>query len=70
MKRRPVQSSVLKSAGYSGTGKILELEFATGHVYQYLDVPEKRYKGLLQAASKGKYYNRYIKNEYAFRQLY
>ncbi len=69
MKHMPVQSSVLQSAGYAATEHILELEFKTGHVYRYFDVPEKRYKALLHAASKGRYYNRYIKNAYAFEQV-
>lgn len=46
--------------------QILELEFISGEVYRYHDVPEYLYAGLVNAASKGKYFNRYIKETYRF----
>ena len=35
----PVQSSMLVSVAYAKRKKILELEFHSGSIYQYLDVP-------------------------------
>jgi hypothetical protein len=59
MNRIPVASSNLESVGYeNGT---LEIRFHTGGIYQYLNVPEHLYQGLMMAASKGTYLDQYIK---------
>ena len=55
MKREPLNSSMLASAGYDEDAGVLEVEFASGEVYRYFDVPADVYAGLLDAESKGKY---------------
>ena len=71
MKRIAVTSSAIRSAGYDTGTSVLELEFVeTGHVYRYFHVPRKTFNAFMKAASKGKYYNRYIKNSFAFEQVY
>lgn len=40
---------------------ILEVEFLNGSIYQYYDVPEALYEGIMSAESHGKYLNEYIK---------
>ena len=40
---------------------ILEVEFLNGSIYQYYDVPEALYVGIMSAESHGKYLNEYIK---------
>ena len=58
MYRIPVSSSNLVSVGYeSGT---LEVEFKDS-IYQYHNVPESLYRGLMSASSKGSYLDQYIK---------
>lgn len=64
MRRKQVQSSTLRSVGYYRDEKILELEFTSREVYQYMDVPEDVYKELLDAPSHGRYFNNAIKDEY------
>lgn len=64
MDRDPVVSSNIRSVGYDPTSSILEVEFNSGSIYQYLDVPENEYEGLMNAASKGRYINRNIKGRY------
>lgn len=64
MDRVPVVSSNIRSVGYDPTSSILEVEFNSGSVYQYLNVPESEYEGLMNAASKGRYLNRNIKGRY------
>ncbi len=59
MNREFVQSSNLHSVGYEDG--ILEIEFNDSSVYQYFDVPESTYLGLMQASSKGKFFHKYIK---------
>jgi hypothetical protein len=66
MRREAVDSTTMRSVGYESRSKILEIEFQSGEVYQYLDVPERMHKGLLGAKSKGQYFNDEIREEYAF----
>lgn len=40
------------------------MEFRDGTVYQYAGVPLKTYHGLLQAGSKGSYFNHYIRSRF------
>ncbi|MDO8555467.1 MAG: KTSC domain-containing protein [bacterium] len=55
MNRIPVSSSNIRSIGYDPQSAVLEVEFTSGDVYQYFDVPERLYDGLLQAASHGQF---------------
>jgi hypothetical protein len=64
--REPVQSTSLASVGYDGAGKILEIEFISGAVYRYTAVPEKVYRELLAAESKGRYFSKNIRGQYEF----
>lgn len=66
MDRIPVESSNLASVGYDPARSILEVEFHSGGVYQYLDVPEHVYEGLMSAASKGSYLASEIKGNYRY----
>ncbi|GAA0615238.1 KTSC domain-containing protein [Kribbella sandramycini] len=67
MRRRPVNSSSIRSVGWSaGT---LELEYVNGSVYQYFDVAQPTYAALMAAASIGAYVNREIKPKYRCREL-
>lgn len=40
---------------------ILEVEFLSGAIYWYYDVPEALYEGLMSAPSHGKFLAEYIK---------
>jgi hypothetical protein len=42
----------------------LEVQFHSGHVYQYADVPEVEYQALIGASSVGKYLNENIVDRY------
>jgi hypothetical protein len=46
MEREAVSSSSVASIGYDPESLTLEVEFASGDVYQYFDVPETEYDGL------------------------
>jgi hypothetical protein len=43
---------------------VLEIEFHSGGVYRYVDVPEAEYKRLIQAASVGRHFRQYILGAY------
>lgn len=69
MDRQSVDSTDIKSVGYDPASKILEIEFHSGGIYQYLDVPDMVYSDLMNADSKGKYFHRYVKNVYNHRKV-
>lgn len=70
MKRRPVNSSNLASVGYDPTSQILEIEFNTGTIYQYFDVPQSEHIALLGASSHGSYFYHHIRDSYRYQQIH
>ena len=64
--RIPVESSNIKSIGFDEDSSTLEIEFLSGTVYQYFDVPFPVYEGLMEAGSKGQYFAQNIKGQYRF----
>lgn len=64
----PVSSSNLVSVGYEKATRTLRVQFYSG-LYDYYDVPENIYNGLLSASSKGQYHHAFIKNSYRYRKI-
>ncbi|PIR88474.1 MAG: KTSC domain-containing protein [Candidatus Harrisonbacteria bacterium CG10_big_fil_rev_8_21_14_0_10_44_23] len=64
MNREPVKSSDLKAIGYDPETKILEVEFQSGSLYQYVNVAENVYSELMKSDSKGNYFNTQIRDGY------
>jgi hypothetical protein len=69
MNRVPVTSSNIKTVGYDDAGRKLQVEFNSGVVWEYADVPREKYDGLLEAeaapdGSVGKYFYREIKGQF------
>lgn len=69
MDRTLVSSSNLASVGYEPTSMLLEIEFVSGSIYQYFDVPEAEFQQLMQAASHGTYFSANIRNRYRYIRL-
>jgi len=69
MQRSPLASSAVVSAGYDAVNSTLELEFSSGRIYQYADVPRSAYEWLLRTRSKGTYVSRMINGQYAYRDV-
>ena len=69
MDRQSVASSNLRSIGYDTDTQTLEIEFHSGSIYQYDDVPENIHSSLMQAPSKGKYFSRHIKGQYHYQRI-
>jgi hypothetical protein len=61
MQRKNVVSSNLKSVGYDEDSNILEIEFLSGGIYQYFNVPHNVHAGLMNASSHGTYFDRSVK---------
>jgi hypothetical protein len=69
MKRQPVSSSAIVSVGYETGSHTLEVEFSSGTIYQYHDVETKIYRQFMQAPSKGRFLDLYIRDEYPFSRV-
>jgi KTSC domain-containing protein len=67
--RVPLQSTLLASALFDPLLRRLEIEFRNGQRYLYFQVPLLCYQQLLQADSKGSYFNRHIRNRFPFQHL-
>ena len=67
--RTPVHSSNIRPVGYEPGIRILEVEFHSGGVYQYIGVPENIHRSLMQAASKGAYFHDHIKDRYPCKHM-
>lgn len=70
MRRQAVESSNLASVGYDVNSNTLEIEFNSGGIYQYFNVPESVHKELMNASSHGQYFDRNIKKAgYKFKKI-
>lgn len=69
MHRQPVVSTLIQSAGFDQETGTLELEFQSGSVYVYHDVPRHVYAALLEADSKGTYFNEQIKDQFRYDRI-
>lgn len=67
MLRTKVESSNIASVGYAYG--ILEIEFNSGAIYQYENVPIRVYDVMMKADSVGKYFNTHIKSKYNYRRV-
>ena len=62
-------SRSIEAAVYDPPQAILEVSFRSGASYRYLDVPPEVYDQFLLAESKGRYFNTYIRNRYAYAKI-
>lgn len=69
MQRTLVSSSNIRSIGYDSQSAALEVEFTSGDIYQYFNVPEHLYRGLMGASSKGQFLNENIKYSYRYQKV-
>jgi hypothetical protein len=67
--RASLDSTTLTAAAYDGVLAEMELEFRDGSRYTYSGVAPEIFCGLLDAASKGSYFNRYIRGHFPYAKL-
>jgi lysyl-tRNA synthetase class 2 len=68
--RTPIaDSSVIASVGYNVIHRTLEIEFRSGKVYQYDQVPAYVYDELMETRSKGQYFSYYIRGQYRTHEI-
>jgi len=59
-------SSVIRSFDYDEAEHRLDIEFVSGRRYSYLDVPLEEVAAMQRTTSKGGFFNRRIRDRYAF----
>ena len=69
MRLATVESTTLATVGYDETREQLQLEFCGRAVYVYFGVPPAVHQALLDAPSKGRYFNRLIRGRYPYRLI-
>ena len=57
-----MQSGALRSVGYDVDMRTLEIEFTSGVIYRYYDVPDHLHVGLMAAGSHGEFYASFVRN--------
>jgi lysyl-tRNA synthetase class 2 len=62
-------STVIRRFTYSPDSEELTIEFVTGRRYVYSAVPEEEVQAMREAFSKGVYFNKHIRDRYAYREL-
>lgn len=66
MKTIAVNSTTLRTVGYDAERQLLQIEFQNRSIYQYFGVPASVYEELLEAPSKGAYFNRSIRPKFDY----
>ncbi len=60
----PIESSSITGVGYIDAESTLFIRFVSNKVYAYLDLPSEVYRALISAESKGRFFNRKIRDTY------
>jgi hypothetical protein len=69
MQRESVDSSTIISIGYDNQSETLEVEFKSGGVYQYYNVPETIHQQLMESSSKGSFLHANIKPSFSYSRV-
>jgi hypothetical protein len=64
-----IDSSVLASVAYDTRTSVLCLEFRSGAIYRYFDVPPILFQALLAADSKGTFFHRFLRGSFPYALL-
>ena len=62
-------SSVMTGVGYDEEAQELDILFSSGNTYRYFGVPADVHAMLLEAESKGQFFNEEIKGAYRYAQV-
>jgi lysyl-tRNA synthetase class 2 len=69
MKPTVVESTTLATVAYDADRKLLQIEFRDRTTYRYFSVPADLHEMLLRAQSKGSYFNRVIRGQFAYARM-
>ena len=59
----------MATVAYDEARNLLQLEFCSHAIYQYLGVPSIVHQALLDAFSKGSYFNRVIRGRFPYKRV-
>ena len=62
-------STAADEFAYDGESGTLSIRFNNGSLYEYYDVPEEVFAGLLEAQSVGRYLNDNVTSTYGYAQV-
>lgn len=62
-------STVIANLQYDPLQLLLRVQFVSGAIYEYLQVPETVYNAMKQYREKGIFLNKEIKGKYQFRKI-
>lgn len=62
-------STAIRKFDYLPDSRELMVTFITGRRYVYADVPEETYRKFRAVTSKGGFFNRHIRDRYAYREI-
>jgi len=61
-----LNSTAIRAARYVKAKSLFELEFCDGALYSSCGVPESTFQEFLQAESKGRYFNLFMRPKFVF----
>jgi hypothetical protein len=64
-----VESTALATIAYDAARQVLRLEFCSRVVYCYFGVPPAVHQSLIEAQSKGAFFNRRIRSHFPYQRL-
>ena len=70
MRIAAVESTTLVMVSYDDARELLQLDFCSRAVYQYFQVPATVHQSLLDAPSKGRYFNQMIRGRFPYRLIW
>ncbi len=62
----PVHSTSIKAIGYDVRSKTLAVEFQSGKLYYYFEVPPDLYEDFRQTPSLGIFFQDHIRDQFAY----
>jgi KTSC domain len=69
MNRTAVTANGIAQVGYDDGSEILEIEFSSGKVFQFFNVPQKMFNQLMTASQKEIYYEREIYDRFPYQRI-
>jgi KTSC domain-containing protein len=69
MRVATVESTTLATVAYDEAQELLQLEFCSRAIYFYFGVPAAVHQALLEAPSKGRYFNQSIRGQFPYRLI-
>jgi KTSC domain-containing protein len=69
MNRTGVTANGIAQVGYEDGSEILEIEFSSGKVFQFFNVPQKMFNQLMSTSHKEIYYEREILERFPYKRI-